>query len=70
MFTGRTEYRRRAGTQRPFETGIGSSLGGILAETLSVQVMFLIMAVGPTLGLFIRMLSGVLCRKSRANALG
>ncbi len=49
---------------------IGSSLGGILAETLSVQVMFLIMAVGPTLGLFIRMLSGVLCRKSRANALG
>lgn len=37
---------------------IGSSLGGILAERFSVQMMLLVMAAGPVAGLVLRMLSG------------
>lgn len=38
---------------------IGSSLGGIFADRFGVQAMLLMMAAGPTLGLVLRLLSGI-----------
>ena len=38
---------------------IGSSLGGIFADRFGVQAMLLMMAAGPTIGLVLRLLSGI-----------